>query len=92
MARKVDRRAKSPTLLARVKFLEHAVHHQHKHLERLAMTAADLQTAVDALTAAVTKVQTEVTTLKNTPALITQEQLDANTAAVTAATATLSAL
>ncbi len=56
------------------------------------MTAQDLQTAIDALAAAVTKVQTDVTALKNTPPLITQEQLDANTAAVTAVTATLSAL
>lgn len=58
-------------------------------------TAADLQTAVDALTAAVTKVSADVAALKaaEPPApLITQEQLDANTLAVTDATSALAAL
>ena len=56
------------------------------------MTAQDLQTAIDALAAQAAKTQAEVTALKNTPPLITQEQLDKATADVTAAAATLSAL
>ena len=56
------------------------------------MTAQDLQTAIDGLKAAVTKVQTDVAALKATPALVDQAQLDQATADVTAATATLSAL
>ncbi len=57
--------------------------------------AAELQTAVDALTAAVAKVSAEVEALKNappTPQLVEQAQLDANTAAVTEAAATLNNL
>ena len=56
------------------------------------MTVQDLQTAIDGLKAAVTKVQTEVTALKNTPPLVDQATLDQATADVQAATATLSAL
>ena len=52
-------------------------------------TAADLQTAVDALTTAVTVVQAEIAALKAAPALISQAQLDANTATVSAAASAL---
>lgn len=58
-------------------------------------TAADLQTAVDALTAAVAKVSAEVAALKATPPVVQnveQEQLDANVAAITAANTTLDSL
>ena len=59
------------------------------------MTAADLQAAVDTLTAAVSKVSAEVAALKAIPPVaqnVEQTQLDANTAAITAATATLNAV
>mgnify|MGYP001594692855 CR=1 FL=1 len=92
MAKAAKHSRRRPTIAERLTQLEHHYTHLHRHQERLIMTAQDLQTAVDALTAAVTKVQTEVTALKNTPPLMTQEQLDKATADVTAATATLSAL
>jgi hypothetical protein len=69
--------------------------HVEKELRTLMSTAADLQTAVDALTAAVAKVSAEVAALKATPPPVqnvVQAQLDANTADITAATATLTAL
>ena len=59
------------------------------------MTAADLQAAVDTLTAAVSKVSAEVAALKAIPPVVQnveQAQLDANTTAITAATATLNAM
>ena len=58
-------------------------------------TAADLQTAVDALTAAVAKVSAEVAALKATPPPVqnvVQAQLDANTEAITTATTALESL
>ena len=60
---------------------------------RFDMTAADLQTAVEALQAAVVKIQAEIADLKNQPPpLIDQAQLDATTQAVTDAATTLQGL
>ncbi len=56
------------------------------------MTAADQQTAIDALKAAVTKVAADVAALKAAEPIITQAQLDANVADLQAATATLQGL
>lgn len=75
-----------------VKKLEHQLHEFHERLERLTMTAADLQAAVDSLKTAVAKVQDELTALKSKPELITQAQLDANATDVAAAASTLQAL
>lgn len=58
-------------------------------------TAAELQTAVDSLTAAVEKVSAEVATLKAAPPVVQnveQAQLDANTQAISDATKALDAL
>jgi cell division protein FtsB len=60
--------------------------------DRLQMTAADLQTAVDALTATVAKVSAEVAVLKSAQPVIEQAQLDANTQAVVDANTALNAL
>lgn len=59
------------------------------------MPAADLQTAVDTLTAAVAKVSAEVAALNNAPPVVQnveQAQLDANTQAITDANTALNAL
>jgi tetrahydromethanopterin S-methyltransferase subunit B len=92
MAKKTERRCKPVTMLERVQQLEHTVNNLHRHQERLIMTAQDLQTAIDGLTAVVAKVAADVAALKATPALITQEQLDKATADVTAANTALGAL
>ncbi len=72
--------------------LRHEIRHLTKELERLTMTAADQQTAIDALKAAVTKVAAEVAALKAAEPIITQAQLDANVADLQAATTTLEGL
>src|SRR5579862_8498564 len=67
----------------------------HKELRNLMSTAADLQAAVDALTAAVQKVSDEVKALKSAPPVVQnveQAQLDANTQAITDATTALNGL
>ena len=87
--------SKRPTEHDRIKHLEHVYNRLHERLEKLTMTAADLQAAVDTLTAAVSKVSAEVAALKAIPPVVQnveQAQLDANTAAITAATATLNAM
>lgn len=63
--------------------------------DKLMATAAELQTAVDALTASVAKVAAEVAALKAVPPVVQnveQTQLDANTAAITDATNVLDAV
>jgi hypothetical protein len=64
----------------------------HELLKELMMTAADLKTAIDNLTAAVAKVEAEVTALKSQQALIDQPMLDADVAAVQAAADKLNAV
>lgn len=66
-----------------------------RELRIVKMTAADLQTAVDALVASVAKVSAEVAALKNAPPVaqnVEQAQLDANTQAITDANTALNAL
>lgn len=66
-----------------------------KAKDYLMSTAAELQTAVDTLTAAVAKVSAEVAALKNAPPVaqnVEQAQLDANTQAITEANTALNAL
>jgi hypothetical protein len=79
-----------------MEWLDHLLHLHTKQtelLEGLMATAADLKTAIDNLTAAVAKVQAEITALKNAPApLIDQPTLDADTAAVQAQADALNAL
>jgi hypothetical protein len=70
---------------ARKHTLEHRVLRLEKLTEDLMATAADLTAAVAALTDAVAKVPAPA------PQLITQDELDANTAGVTKATADLQA-
>lgn len=84
-------KTKPPTQKQRLECLERELH----ELRKTMATAAELQSAVDALTAAVARVQAEVTELKSRPPVaqnVEQAQLDANTDAVTAATATLNGL
>ena len=61
-----------------------------RELEKLIMTDKDLQAAVDALKQDVSDLQARIGS--QPPALITQAQLDANTADVSAASATIKAL
>ena len=75
-----------------IRKLRHEIRLLRKEQERLTMTAADQQTAIDALKAAVTKVAAEVAALKAAEPIITQAQLDANVADLQAATATLQGL
>ncbi len=83
----------SPRRTNTIRHLEHRIHQLHEHLERLTMTAADLQTAVDTLKTAVTKIQEQIAALKAQAAdSVPQAQLDANTTDITAAASTLQGL
>ncbi len=68
--------------------LEREIHFLRHQQECLMSTAADLQTAVDALKVAVAALQA----MPAPTSLITQSQLDANTADVAAAASTLQSL
>jgi predicted nucleic acid-binding Zn-ribbon protein len=70
----------------------HLYNRVHELQEQITMTAADLQTALDSLKAAVAKVTAEVAALKATPATIDQATLDATVAAVQDATTTLTSV
>ncbi len=82
---KTRRRGLPKPLERRLEELEHAK-------ESLMATAAELQTAVDALTASVARVAAEVAALKSAPPVIEQAQFDANTQAITDASKALDAL
>ena len=72
--------------------MSHRLEHE---LEILMSTAAELQTAVDALVAAVAKVKAEVEALKAQPPVVQnveQAQLDSTTQALTQATEALNSL
>jgi predicted nucleic acid-binding Zn-ribbon protein len=75
---------------------DHQLRHLHRRIhelqEQITMNAADLQTALDALKSAVTKIAAEVATLKATPATIDQATLDATVAAVQDAATELNSL
>ncbi len=75
------------TLTARCEHLEREVHHLRHQQELLMATAADLQKSVDDLKVAVAALQA----LPPPVSLITQAQLDANTADVAAAASAVAA-
>lgn len=85
MAKKGRKKSSWPTK----KPLREVVHVLFDEWERLMSTAADLQAAVDTLKAEVADLQTRVAAAKP---LISQAQLDANTADVAAAAAAVKAV